>query len=119
MPLGFALLRFFTQFFEFFCLFGARLAIAFRSLLTVIRLERHWAPPIDCRRLRSGDAPQGIPDAARGTANTPSVRSLRLNRPSASPSFAQPLLPASSTQPVFPPQRAPASRRQSTAAAHP
>src|SRR5947209_19060647 len=41
IPLGFALLGFFLQLLELLRLFGARLAIAFRTLLTVIRLEGH------------------------------------------------------------------------------
>src|SRR6202022_4108951 len=39
--LGFALLGFLMQLLELFRLFGARLAIAFRTLLTVIRPECH------------------------------------------------------------------------------
>jgi len=41
IPLGFALLGFLVQLLELFRLFGARLAIAFRTLLTVIRPECH------------------------------------------------------------------------------
>jgi len=41
IPLGFALFGFLVQLLELLRLFGARLAIAFRTLLTVIRLECH------------------------------------------------------------------------------
>jgi hypothetical protein len=41
IALGFALLGFFMQLLEFLCLFGARLAVAFRTLLSVVRFECH------------------------------------------------------------------------------